>query len=79
MLRVLAADLEEQIARNPGRSIGSLAQEMSIYETVVRKMVSEDLGYKSYAVKRGQFMSEASKRTPFRLKEDLSEVWEKEV
>ncbi len=57
----------------------SLGQEMSIYGTAVRKMVSEDLSYESYAVRRGQFMSEASKRMKARLKESLSEVWGKEI
>ncbi len=58
LLRVLASDLEELIVWYPGRSIGSLAQEMGIYETAVRKMVSEDLSYKSYTVKIGQFKQE---------------------
>jgi hypothetical protein len=55
----------------------SLEQEMSIYGTAVRKMVSEDLSYKSYAVKRGQFILETSKSTQNMLKESLSEVWGK--
>jgi hypothetical protein len=76
---VLAVDMEELITRDPGRSIRSLAQEMSIYGTAVRKMVSEDLSYKSCAVGRGQFMSEVSKRTQARIKENLSEVWDKVV
>jgi hypothetical protein len=55
----------------------SLDQEMSIYRTAVRKMMSEDLSYKSYAVRRVQFMSETSKRMQTRLKENLLEVWGK--
>ncbi len=74
---VLVADLEELIARDPGRSMMSLGQEMSIYGTAVRKMVSEDLSYKSYAVRRVNFMSETSKRAQNRLKENLLEVWGK--
>jgi hypothetical protein len=50
---------------------------MSIYGTAVRKMMSEDLSYKFYAVRRVQFMSETSKRTQTRLKENLLEVWGK--
>jgi hypothetical protein len=74
---VLAADLEELITRDPGRTMRSLGQDMSIYGTAVRNMVSEDLSYKSYAMWRGQFMLETSKRTQTRLKESLSEVWGK--
>jgi hypothetical protein len=76
---VVAADLEELITRVPSRSMRSLAQEMSICGSAVKTMVSEDLSYKSYAMRRVQFMSETSKRTQARLKEILSEVWEKVV
>jgi hypothetical protein len=57
----LAEDLRELITRDPGRSMRSMAQEMNISRTTVRKMVSEDLRYKSYAMRRGQFMSEATR------------------
>jgi hypothetical protein len=43
----------------------------SIYGTAVRNMVLEGFSYKSYAMRRGQFMSEASKRMQARLKESL--------
>ncbi len=49
---VLAADLEELIARGLRRSMRPLAQEMSIFRTTVRTMVSEDLRYKVYAMRR---------------------------
>jgi len=42
-------------------------------------MASEDLRYTFYALRRGQFFSEANKTALDRLKESLSEVWEKEV
>ncbi len=64
---ILAADLEELITRDPGRTMRSLWQEMSIFGKAVRKMVSEDLSYKSYVVRRGQFMLETSERTQTRL------------
>jgi hypothetical protein len=49
---ILAADLEELITRGPGRSMRSLAQEMSIFLTAVNTIVSEDLRYKVYAMRR---------------------------
>jgi hypothetical protein len=42
-------------------------------------MVSEDLRYTFYALRRGQFMSEASNTALDWLKESLSEMWEKEI
>jgi hypothetical protein len=41
--------------------------------------VSEDLRYTFYALRRGQFMSEASNTTLYWLKESLSEMWEKQI
>jgi hypothetical protein len=49
---VLAANLEELNARDPRRSMRSLAQERSIFITTVRTVVSEDLRYKVYAMRR---------------------------
>jgi hypothetical protein len=49
---ILVADLEQIITRGPGRSMRSLAQEMSIFLTAVRTTVSEDLRYKAYAMRR---------------------------
>ena len=49
---ILAADLEELITRGPRRSMRSLAQEMRIFRTTVRTVVSEDLRYKVYAMRR---------------------------
>ncbi len=49
---VLAADLEELLARDSHRSMRSLAPEMGIFTTTARIMVSEDLRYKVYAMRR---------------------------
>jgi hypothetical protein len=49
---VLAADLEELIARDSHRFMRFLAPEMGIFRTTVRTMVSEDLRYKVYAMRR---------------------------
>jgi hypothetical protein len=42
-------------------------------------LVSEDLRYIFYALRRGQFTSEASNTTLDWLKESLSEMWEKQI
>jgi hypothetical protein len=49
---VLAAGLEELNARYPRRSMRPLAQEMSIFRTTVKQVVSEDLRYKVYVMRR---------------------------
>jgi hypothetical protein len=49
---VLAANLEELITRDPRRSMRSLTQERSVFRATVRTMVSEDLRYKVYAMRR---------------------------
>jgi hypothetical protein len=42
-------------------------------------MLPEDFRYKCYGMRRGQFIPEAGKRMQKWLKENLPEVWEKEV
>jgi hypothetical protein len=49
---VLAANLEELITRDSRRFMRSFAQEKSIFRTTVRTMMSEDLRYKVYAMRR---------------------------
>ncbi len=39
----------------------SIATEFGVGESTVRRIMQEDLRYKSYAMRRGQFMSEATK------------------
>jgi hypothetical protein len=46
---------------DPGRSMRSIATEMSVSERTVRRIIQKDIRYKSYAMRRGQFMSEATK------------------
>jgi hypothetical protein len=58
----------------------TLLQEMIISITnSVRNMVSEDLRNKSIVIRREQSCSEASKRMQNWLKENLQEVWDKDV
>ncbi len=57
----LAEDLWELVSMDPSRSMRSMPQEMNISRTTVCKMVSEDLRYRSYAMRKGQFMSESMK------------------
>ena len=58
-------DMEDLIRENPGRSMRSLARELNIDEKTVRNKVKEDIHLKSYALRRGQFMSQATKERRF--------------
>jgi hypothetical protein len=57
----IIASLEELVDQDPRRSMRSLARELGISEASVRNKMAQDIRYKSYAFRRGQFMNEASK------------------
>ncbi|UYV70338.1 TRAF4 [Cordylochernes scorpioides] len=54
--RVLAA-----IDEDPGKSMRALARELQVNEATIQRVVHEDLHYKSYIMRRRQFMSERIK------------------
>ena len=49
------------IDENRGQSMGSIAKKLHVSENTIRKSVHEDIRYKSYVMKRSQFISEKSK------------------
>jgi DNA-binding transcriptional regulator YhcF (GntR family) len=57
--------LQEKINDNPSKSMRALAKEMQCNEKTIRKCIQEDIRYKSYKMRRGQFMSEATKQKRF--------------
>ncbi len=57
----IVARLQELVDQDPSRSMRSLARKLNISEFIVRKKMAQDIRYKSYALKRGQFMSQATK------------------
>jgi DNA-binding Lrp family transcriptional regulator len=57
----IVATLQNLVDEDPGRSMRSLARELGISEKTVRKKMTEDIRYKSYALRKGQFMSEGTK------------------
>lgn len=50
------------IDADPGRSMRSISRELNISEWSVRRIVDEDIRYHSYALRRGQFISVATKQ-----------------
>lgn len=60
------AKLQNLVDEDPGRSMRSLAAELGVSEGTIRNTVHEDLRYKSYGMRKGQFMSEATKETRYK-------------
>ncbi len=61
----IAEDVRAVVQRDPSKSMRALAAEMNVHERTIRRTMKEELRYKSYAMRKGQFMSEATKRRRF--------------
>jgi hypothetical protein len=57
----IIAKLQAIIDQDPGRFMKSLARELDISEFAVRKKMMQDINYKAYALRRGQFLSQTTK------------------
>ena len=55
------ADVRRMVDDNPGRSMRSIARELNVSDSTVRKVVKKKLKRKSFALKKGQFMNAATK------------------
>ena len=58
--------VQEAINTDPGRSMRRMAEELEVSEWLVRKIVKEDIRYKSYSLRKGQFMSAATKQNRYK-------------
>ena len=54
-------NIQQLINEDPARSMRGIGRELSVSEFLVRKIVKQDIRYKSYSLRRGQFMSAAAK------------------
>ena len=50
-------NVQNIIDENPGRSIRSIAKELQVSEWTIRTVVHQDIRYKSYVMRKGQFIS----------------------
>ena len=57
----IVARVQELVDTDPSKSMRAMAHELEVSVTMVRKINKEDLGYKSYGLRKGQFMSKATK------------------
>ncbi len=57
--------VQEAINDNPRRSMRKLVEELEVSELLIRKIVKEDIRYRSYSLRRGQFMTAAMKKTRY--------------
>jgi hypothetical protein len=57
----IVAKLQALVDQDQGRSMRSLARELETSQFGVRKKMMQVIRYKSYALRRGQFLSQATK------------------
>ena len=57
----IVARVQELVDTDFSKSMGAMAHELEVSATLVVKIVKEDLRYKSYGLRKGQLMSEATK------------------
>ena len=53
--------LQNKINKHPGKPIRALAADMGVYQSCIRKYLKSYIRYKSYKMRRGQFMSAKTK------------------
>lgn len=49
--------IQEVINEDPGKSMHSIARELQMSDITVRRIVAEEIRYRSYVLRRGQFMT----------------------
>jgi hypothetical protein len=57
--------VQEAINDDPGPSMRMLVEELEDSEWLIRKIVKEDIRYRSYSLGSGQFMTAATKKTRY--------------
>lgn len=58
--------LQEVIDEDPGRPMRSLATQFGVSKRTINRKVTEEIRYKSYAFRKGQFMNQATKNRRFK-------------
>ena len=67
-------DVQQIIDNNPRKSTRSLPNNFQVLEGTIRNVVHENIKYKFYVVKKGQFLSEKVKNQLLRLKRLLNKI-----
>lgn len=57
--------VQEMINNDPGQSMRKMAADLGVSEWLIRKIVKQDIRYRSYSLRRGQFLTEKTKKTRF--------------
>ncbi len=55
--------VKQKIDENWDQSMRTIAKKLHVSEKTIRRSVHEDIRYKSYVMKKGQFISENLKKT----------------
>ena len=54
--------VHEVVDEDPSKSMRAIAQQLDVAERTIRRVVKESLRYRSYVMRRGQFMSDMTKK-----------------
>jgi len=63
--------IQEIINEDPGKSMRYIVKEMNMSDETIRKIVAEDIRYRSYIVRRGQFITQQTKERLFEKVKNL--------
>ena len=64
-LGVVKKKLQRRINKNPGRPIRRLAADLKVDESTIRRYLKEHIRYRSYKMRKGQFITEEPKARRF--------------
>ena len=57
--------VQDIIDQDPSKSIRAISRDLQVSECTLRRIVHEDIRYKSYVMRRGQFMSAQTQEQQF--------------
>ena len=78
--QTIMQQVQDIIDEEPSKSIRAISRDLQVYECTIRRIVHEDIRYKSYVMRRGQFMSAQTREQRFiRAKRLLNKVKHPEI
>jgi len=67
--------VQEIVDESPSKSMRAIARDLNVSEGLIRRVVHENLRYKSYVMRRGQFMSAQTESETYSRKTSLEALW----
>jgi len=66
--------VQEVVDESPSKSMRAIARDLNVSEGLIRRVVHENLRYKSYVMRRGQFMSAQTESETYSRKTSLEQT-----